>query len=311
MDVVDPLSTVDANLLPSLQALLEERNLTRAGARIMLTPQSMSGALTRLRRHFGDELLTRNGRDFELTEFAGELRPIVAKAVESAARILENRPFNPALSDRTFSICLSDYAMTVVAQPLTNAIRAASTSINLALEPLPAEVDLLSAALLRRDLLIAPAGYGVPGQRQPLFTDEFVCIAARQIAAAANYQLTLDDLRRKPFAVSKTAGPATTQVTPDELVLRRSGVRRNVLIDVPGLLMLPFAVSSTDLYAFVPRRLAIRCIDLLDIAIVDTPLPRVEIIEAAYWYPQRKNESALSWLRTVLHDVAVTLEAGG
>ena len=61
------LREVDANLLLSLHALLEERNLTHAGERMTMSQPAMSGALARLRKHFDDELLVRVGRGFELT----------------------------------------------------------------------------------------------------------------------------------------------------------------------------------------------------------------------------------------------------
>ena len=53
------LREVDANLLLSLHALLEERNLTHAGERMTMSQPAMSGALVRLRKHFDDELLVR------------------------------------------------------------------------------------------------------------------------------------------------------------------------------------------------------------------------------------------------------------
>ena len=55
------LREVDANLLLSLHALLEERNLTHAGERMTMSQPAMSGALARLRKHFDDELLVRVG----------------------------------------------------------------------------------------------------------------------------------------------------------------------------------------------------------------------------------------------------------
>jgi LysR family nod box-dependent transcriptional activator len=56
------LSHFDLNLLRSLDALLTERNVTRASERLFVTQQAMSGALRRLREHFGNELLVRVGR---------------------------------------------------------------------------------------------------------------------------------------------------------------------------------------------------------------------------------------------------------
>src|SRR3954452_12391854 len=110
------LREVDANLLLALHALLEERNLTHAGERMTMSQPAMSGALTRLRKHFDDELLVRVGRGFELTPLAEQLKPSVAQAVEAAEALLGNqRDFEPASSSRLFTVSMSEYAMTVLA----------------------------------------------------------------------------------------------------------------------------------------------------------------------------------------------------
>ena len=56
------LRQVDLNLLLALQALLEERHVTRASKRSFLSQPAMSRALERLREMFGDALLIRSGR---------------------------------------------------------------------------------------------------------------------------------------------------------------------------------------------------------------------------------------------------------
>ena len=55
------LASLDLNLLVSLDALLQERSVTRAAARMGLSQPALSASLARLRRHFGDDLLTRVG----------------------------------------------------------------------------------------------------------------------------------------------------------------------------------------------------------------------------------------------------------
>ena len=67
------LASVDLNLLVTLDAILTERHLTRAGEQLGLSQPSMSHALGRLRRLFDDELLIRIGREYELTPLAVEL----------------------------------------------------------------------------------------------------------------------------------------------------------------------------------------------------------------------------------------------
>ena len=66
IDTVD-LSRVDLNLLVHLDALLNERSVTRAAAHVGLSQSAMSHNLARLRDLFGDELLTRGPEGLRLT----------------------------------------------------------------------------------------------------------------------------------------------------------------------------------------------------------------------------------------------------
>ena len=75
-----------------------------------------------------------------------------------------------------------------------------------------------------------------------------------------------------------------------------------------SLLVLPFAVSGTDMCAFVPSRLARRSADILGLVVADDAARAVRITEAAHWHPRRDTEPAVVWLRQLLYDVAVSVE---
>ncbi|MEU8665178.1 LysR family transcriptional regulator, partial [Actinoplanes philippinensis] len=83
------ISSGFANLLLTLHALLEECDLTHAGERMTMSQSAMSGALTRLRRHFDDDLLVREGRGFVLSPLAGRLRPAVAERAPGCSLALD------------------------------------------------------------------------------------------------------------------------------------------------------------------------------------------------------------------------------
>src|SRR3954464_6349289 len=88
-----------------------------------MSQPAMSGALARLRKHFDDELLVRVGRGFELTPLAERLRPEVADAIGGGeARRGTQRECDPASSNRRFAVSMSEYAMTVLAEPLTRLV---------------------------------------------------------------------------------------------------------------------------------------------------------------------------------------------
>ncbi|WP_421020805.1 LysR family transcriptional regulator, partial [Klebsiella pneumoniae] len=74
MDEVERrLRAVNLNMLPVLRAILKHRNLTRAAEELNLTQSAVSNILKRLRDHFDDDLLIRDGRQFRLTERANRL----------------------------------------------------------------------------------------------------------------------------------------------------------------------------------------------------------------------------------------------
>ena len=303
------LREVDANLLLSLHALLEERNLTHAGERMTMSQPAMSGALARLRKHFGDELMVRAGRGFELTPLAEELRPVVAAAVEAAEALLGNqREFDAASSSKRFAVSMSEYAMTVLAEPLTRMLGEQAPGCTVALDPFDVRSDQFEAQLMRRDLIIGPLGFEFPGRMQPVFTDELVCLVTRDHPRLKDGALTLDDLRAMPHAVA-TFAAAGERRRPLEVELDAKGVHdRTMLVQVTSLLTLPFAVAGTDMCAFVPSRLARRCLDVLDLTIAATSLDPITITEAAHWHPRRETDPAAVWLRRLLYDVAIALE---
>ena len=76
------LRQFDLNLLVALDALLAERNVTKAGERLHLSQPAMSGILSRLRHAFGDELLVRVGRNLEPTVLASDLAGPVHEIVQ-------------------------------------------------------------------------------------------------------------------------------------------------------------------------------------------------------------------------------------
>jgi DNA-binding transcriptional LysR family regulator len=300
--------SIDANLLLPLHALLGERNLTHAGHQLVVSQPAMSGALARLRRHFDDPLLVRHGRGYELTPLAERIRPAVAAAVEALEGVFGEGPrFVPDTAHRTFAITLTEYAMTVLARPLVQLLSERAPNIDVDFAQLPTDSEGLAQDLVRRDLIVGPAGFGIPGRAQPLFSDRFVCVVAAGNPRLRDGALNLDDLAEMPHAVARF-GMGDLVLTPDSQALSAAGIERDVRVVVPGLLTLPPVVCGTDLCAFVPLRLADRCRAAMGLAIARTPLPPITMVEQAHWHPARMGDPALSWLRATLHQVALALE---
>src|ERR1700749_2018139 len=98
------LANLDLNLLRVFDVLLEERSVTRAGARLGLTPSAVSHALARLRYHMGDELFQRDSPGRQPTRRAMEIGPSLHTALGQLQSALTPADFDPAISDRRYNI---------------------------------------------------------------------------------------------------------------------------------------------------------------------------------------------------------------
>src|ERR1051325_131795 len=130
------LHRFDLNLLVTLDALLSERNVTRAGLRMNLSQSAMSGALGRLREFFEDELLVPMGRTMVLTPLAEDLvQPVRDVLLQLQETIATKHHFDPAASTPHLSVAVSDYVTIVLMADFLRDLQRKSPSITFELRP--------------------------------------------------------------------------------------------------------------------------------------------------------------------------------
>ncbi len=106
------LNRFDLNLLIALDALLHEKNVTRAAERVFVSQPAMSAALQKLREFFDDQLLVRVGRDMQLTPRGLSLVGPVREALLQIQATLGTQPtFDPRTVQRTFTLIVSADAL--------------------------------------------------------------------------------------------------------------------------------------------------------------------------------------------------------
>src|SRR5689334_13771115 len=104
------LRKVDLNLLVTLEALLRHQNVTRAAAELCLSQPAVSQALAHLRTYFEDELLASVGGRLVLTPLARRLiDPVRTLLAQAEGLLAERSSFDPATSNREFSLIATDY----------------------------------------------------------------------------------------------------------------------------------------------------------------------------------------------------------
>ncbi|MEK8029797.1 LysR family transcriptional regulator [Ideonella sp. DXS29W] len=298
---------LDLNLLIALDALLTERSITRAAERLNLTPSAVSSALSRLRDYFEDELLVQVGRKMEPTPRAEGLHDAVRDVLVRIDSAIAIQPeFDPAATDRTFRIFMSDYTQMVL-MPHVLAL-AAAQRCTARFELLP-QVTNPQRNLERgeADLLIIPRGFLSPDHPDEVLYDEgFDCVLWRHSALA-----------RGDFGFDQYAGAAHVVMQPqggsgesfEAWFVKRYGISRRVAVTTYGFASLPALVQGTEYVATVHSRLARLFARAWPLALRPPPFPLEHMQQAMQWHKYRTHDPGLSWLRELLRRAVVRMDA--
>ena len=116
------MTAFDLKLFRVFDEIHRSRSVSRAAHSLGVTQPSVSIALARLRRHFGDPLFVRTSEGMQPTPFAAEL----ALRVREGMALLEGAQghkasFDPARSEQRFRLCLTDISQAVLLPALLSA----------------------------------------------------------------------------------------------------------------------------------------------------------------------------------------------
>lgn len=300
------LGSLDLNLLPTLDALLEQRSVSRAAEQIGLSQPAVSAQLGRLRRHFGDDLLARYGNQYRLTPLAVQLRSRVRTAVTGVERVFAAEPdFNPASTSREFSLAVSDYATVVLGPPLAARLAAQAPGARLRLVPnTPQVVDNAVQSMTNIDLLVMPPGFTDGLSHADLLRDEWRCLVSADNDTIVD-ELTVDQLRVMPW-VAAFHGP--TASTPALRRLRLLGIEPHIQVVTESFLAVADLVAGTDRVALLQRRLADRLHPDPGVRALPCPVDVGPLVESIWWHPMYDDDAEHRYLRDQIIGVAGELD---
>jgi LysR family transcriptional regulator, nod-box dependent transcriptional activator len=298
------LAQIDLNLLVALDAILDERHLTRAGDRLGLSQPTMSHTLSRLRRLFGDELLVRVGREYYLTPLAAELVEPLRDVLKKIELTIERRPmFNPARDERAFTIAASDYATYLVLQPAIQRIQREAPGVSLEVQPLGRAASARVEAG-EIDLAIWPEVLGPDVPHEVLFQDRWVGVVWSKHPDVEE-TLSMDQYLDLPHVAYGSSLHDITGIADKAMYETHPEAR--IAVTVESFFLLPFLITNTPLIALVHARLARRLAGMADIKVVQPIFETPTISEAIFWHPRLTTDPAHRWLRAVLSEAAASM----
>lgn len=295
------LKQSDIGLLIALDTLLDQESVTAAARALGVSQPAMSAQLARLRALFNDPLLTPSGRKLVPTVRALEIKqPLRVLLADLDLLVRESAQFDPATTDRTFSLIATDYVHAVLSTALLRAFSQDAPNARLAFRAF--DPSTVWQHLERDDADLAlVTGMDLPEARhRPGFVEEFTVIQRKGHPRGPS-PYTLDSFCSQNHLLVSPEGGGF--VGAADKVLAETGRSRRVVFSVPSFLLAPTIVASSDLVALVPLRLAALHKDLVDQ--IDPPFQSPSFAVDLLWHPRRQNDPAHVWLRSRVARIAV------
>lgn len=291
------LHGIDLNLLVAFDALICERNVTRAGVRIGRTQPAMSAALARLRLLLKDELFVRSASGLQATPRALELAVPLGEALASIQRTLDfTQDFIPASATIRYTLAVSDHPAFVLLPALLKRLAQQAPGMTLRIKACTAREEALSLL----DAGEADAAIGVPGGNtpriptMPLFEEHFVCVA-RKGHPLASQDMTLERFLSYQHLLVSPEGDGVGHV---DVWLAQRQRQRRIAITLPHMYAAPAIIAGSDLLATMMA--GVVAASGLGSALAVLPLPGIELPPVPFvlhWHRRNDAHPAQRWLR--------------
>ena len=291
------LGAIDLNLLVVFDAVMQERNVTRAGQRLGLSQPAISHALTRLRYMLKDDLFIRSPKGMLPTPRAEQLALPVRSALDGLQHSLEPTQFIPSQATRSFRVAVDNYSAVVLVGQLAARIAKIAAAVTLEFRPsgtlnIP---DLLDRGEL--DLAIGPfLEQGERFSRLSLLQDDFVVVLRKDHPATGTRELSLEK-----FAALSHLAISSVQYGTDfvDQALARRKLTRRIQLRAPFISAVRI-LGASDMVSVLQRRVAEELVRYRPLVIRPLPHSSPTLETAMIWPRWLDNQPAHRWLRGIV-----------
>lgn len=294
------LAAIDLNLLVPLLALLEERSVTRAAARVGMTQPALSHALRRMRRLLGDELLIRQGSHMALTPRGILLVAPLRRALRHAALVVQPTAFDPTTDRRVITLAMTTSTAWVLSDQIARLLAERAPHVVLRLRTMPLTSSLDTVFTQEGiDAILLSEVFGSPFPRERLYDDRWVVVTQPGVPDVPVPEL----IETLPHVVLEYSSYRTR---PYE-VLDERGVRYSVRARVSDTVLIPHLIATAGGLGF-QRDTVVRSLSHhLDLRVHDFPFPIGGLGMDVVWNPWLADQDLRSWLGGLLREAAAPL----
>ncbi|TDN69984.1 LysR family transcriptional regulator [Paraburkholderia sp. BL10I2N1] len=299
------LDNIDLNLLLVFDVLYRTRSTTRAAESLHLTQPSVSNALKRLRSLFDDVLFVKTSNGMQPTARADGIAALVDEGFASLRLAMQaGRTFDPATTTRTFHLYVSDLGQAIFIPPLVAQLHRVAPGIRIVTTDPPLDVAQQMMKLGQIDLAIGMfTGLHADLHQQCLFQETYVALV-RNDHPTVGTRLSIDQFFAAAHVIyTPTAGSHAHFAAELDARSPHDGNPRRVALQLAHSFGLERIVSSSDLVACIPSRLARVLTSRNDVRAVALPFDITPVDIAQFWHDRYQRDEGHKWLRTLVYQL--------
>jgi DNA-binding transcriptional LysR family regulator len=301
---LEKLRQVDLNLLITFAAIAEEKSITAAAARLLLSQPAVSRALQRARAMFQDDLLVRSQQGFELTLRGREILEELEGLLPRMDNLVMPSPFDPTREKSHFRISGPDNVCTVVLPRLCRQYAGGRHQVQFEFLPWQSgiaelvehgQVDLV----LHIDDGLLPSHF----HSERLYREDWICAVA--CGSRFGNRLSLKQyLAASHIVVATYAG---VQTIPDKH-LAAVGAKRSSCIRVPYFGVALQCLPGTELVLTVTSGMSSVVTGNRALRIVKAPRELHPFHFLMAWHPRLNSDPRHAWLREAMRSTTANLD---
>lgn len=293
------LQKLSPNLIFALHALLTEKHVTRAGAKLFLSQSACSNLLRQLREHLNDQLLVRTANGYDLTPRAKELLPRVETIIQHIDNLFSGASdFYPQKSQRTFVLGLSDYSALCILPKISARLSKEAPNVKIIVKYVSMHMNPKLFDEDEIDLGIGILSTNSPQlSSEPLYSDHGVLVIHPKNPLARK-NITIAQYVSAPHIATTCRGQPLGSV---DTALEKLGLERNIILSVPYALPAFQIIHDNPQYFFTTAmQVAKRKASHFGLLIKPLPFKVDEIVIKKIWHRKYDQDPAHQWLRGLI-----------
>jgi DNA-binding transcriptional LysR family regulator len=290
------LRQIDLNLLVLFDALYKYRSVSIAANKTCISQSAFSHGLNRLRSRLDDTLFIRINNVMEPTPRAIDIASKLNKALPMISSALsKEEPFNPHISKVNFKFVATDYTELSLFPKLIGDINSKAPNMSITVLPATEQYPLNRLESGEVDFAL---GFSHQLEKSSLmenytWLEDSYCTIARKNHPSLRKGLNINNFLHLPHVRVSPWGE--NQGIVDD-VLDKMGLKRNVILQLPSVLVAPYTVLHSDSLLTIPRRIAQQLSSQINIELFEPPITLPNYQLNIYWHQLNTNKLSCLWL---------------